>query len=281
MSDKPLALLDLFEDAAVGASSDGVAQRRPRNAPTATRISPSESFYRWVQPANTAPRSWYRQGMTPASGPICAISDYGPGRNPQTAWLSLAYNAQLAPPSTTNPAGAWDWSSDANRYWLNRRFQPFHRGRQLVFWAVDWRSYEDAETAPTAPLDLAKHMRSILPKADGATVDWFLPALTPDSNPSSRSDSQFAGNPENALLWTDSDRRRRYMDGMTAASYGIPAFWTYTRERSDIVLGHWGADRNNNRALDIGPVPKSTRMRALSVARFNVYDPVLRLHDSD
>ena len=42
-------------------------------------------------------------------------------------------------------------------------------------------------------------------------------------------------------------------------------------------LGQWGADRNFNGKLDRGSVPRSVRMRATSVARFNYYDPRLTL----
>jgi hypothetical protein len=37
-------------------------------------------------------------------------------------------------------------------------------------------------------------------------------------------------------------------------------------------IGRWGADRNANQQLDRGQVPRSTRMRAVTVARFNYYD---------
>ncbi len=36
--------------------------------------------------------------------------------------------------------------------------------------------------------------------------------------------------------------------------------------------GVYGADRNNNKVLDRGPVPKSVRLRAIPIGRFNYYD---------
>ena len=39
-----------------------------------------------------------------------------------------------------------------------------------------------------------------------------------------------------------------------------------------IFGGAFGADRNGNDVLDRGPVPRSVRMRALTVARYNFYD---------
>ena len=38
-------------------------------------------------------------------------------------------------------------------------------------------------------------------------------------------------------------------------------------------LGTYGADRNDNHLLDRGPLPKSVRVRATTVARFQIYDP--------
>jgi hypothetical protein len=40
-----------------------------------------------------------------------------------------------------------------------------------------------------------------------------------------------------------------------------------------IFAGMYGADRNFNQNIDRGPVPRSVRLRAVSVARFNFYDP--------
>jgi hypothetical protein len=37
-------------------------------------------------------------------------------------------------------------------------------------------------------------------------------------------------------------------------------------------MGKWGADRNANQQLDRGQAPRSARMRAVTVARFNYYD---------
>jgi hypothetical protein len=37
--------------------------------------------------------------------------------------------------------------------------------------------------------------------------------------------------------------------------------------------GLFGADRNFNKKIDRGALPRSVRMRAIEVARFNFYDP--------
>ncbi len=285
MNDKPLALLDLFEDAARGAVSDGVAQRVPQNLPTSLGTSSAESFYRWLTPPNQAARSWFLDHHISPGGPACDISHHGPAKAPEAAWSSLVYNPQLAPPSTpgASSTGEWNFTSDAKRYWLNRRFEPFHRGRELVFWSVDWKSYEDAESAPSAPLDFAKHARSIGLKPDLVTPASLLPMRQPPSPFMApwdyvlqRNDSQYAGNPESGMVWLDGERHQRFIDNTVNSWYKF--YWSYAVAGSDIVLGHWGADRNGNRNFDVGPVPASTRMRALVVARFNIYDPVLRLN---
>ena len=42
--------------------------------------------------------------------------------------------------------------------------------------------------------------------------------------------------------------------------------------RGSLISGIFGADRNGNGRLDRGPVPRSVRLRAVMVARFNYYD---------
>jgi hypothetical protein len=300
MTDKPLALFDMFYDPARGPASDGKAQRQPQNLPTPDAVSPSESFYRWIMAPNPSPRSWFPDNAVSGAGPACCLSNAGPARNSQADWLSVVRNPQVAPPASAGSSSSWNYAGDAKRYWLNRHFSAFHRCRQLVFWAVDWKSYEDAETAPTAPLDVSRLARTIRLNGDGKSPlmlfpmiqsangygqggEWDLfPRIDPmgDLARDQRYDSMLAGNPENALLWTDGSRSARWIDTRTG-TWGQKDYWTYVRGSSDVVIGHWGADRNNNRVLDIGPIPKTTRMHALTVARFNVYDPVLRLNVND
>lgn len=51
--------------------------------------------------------------------------------------------------------------------------------------------------------------------------------------------------------------------------------WTTIRKNPMAILGAFGADRNGNGTLDIGPVKKNVRLRAREIARYNYYDPVL------
>lgn len=106
-------------------------------------------------------------------------------------------------------------------------FKPVHRCRQLVFWSVDWKDYEDAEVVPSSPVDIAR-----FPVSSGvsSTIDG-------------------TGSP--AVLET---------------GWASPS--TY---ENNLRLGA-GWDRNFNGKLDVGRVPRSVRLRARTIARFNYYD---------
>lgn len=106
-------------------------------------------------------------------------------------------------------------------------------------------------------------------------------------------------NPEKNLIFTSSmdgvatgtnvrDRKIRDIDrnaNLTNAAvrltldsppdYGPPSA-PETPKPPEIFTGSFGADRNGNDVLDRGPVPRSVRMRATTVVRFNYYD--VRLH---
>lgn len=127
---------------------------------------------------------------------------------------------------------------------LTNPFEPTERCRQLVFWAVDWKSYEDAETAPSAPQDASR---------------------TPYD-----SDGNFAYN-AGAHKFNNPERYFTFQDGSRSSL----ANRTTSNNATDraIYLGLWGADRNGNGRLDVGTVPSSVRMRATTVARFNFYQP--------
>ena len=51
--------------------------------------------------------------------------------------------------------GAEDRPAAPGRATAIRRFEANERCRQLVYWLVDWQRYQDAETAPSAPIDYA------------------------------------------------------------------------------------------------------------------------------
>jgi hypothetical protein len=163
---------------------------------------------------------------------------------------------------------------------LTQAFRAAERCRQLVFWAVDWQSYEDFETAPSAPVDAGRYMK-------------YAPA-------SGRSLTNLCNNSVNGVRWMDhhmfgyrnpekmiafnSDMngietgRSTPYGKSTPGTHGPDNFGGNTNDQGLTMdnmsrfIGRWGADRNANRQLDRGVVPKSVRMRAVTVARFNYYD---------
>lgn len=262
MMDHPLAQFDCFFDAGAR-TADGVATRQPRNIG-----APEESFYRWIGPRNPAtgthgpshvgPGNHYdrlalnRDGTTVA-GTVPWVADDGDPARRFDNWQALADNIQLREPSP---------GSDARRFHLARSFSAADRTRELVFWAVDWRSYQDAEEAPSAPLARARAGRATLTSN----------ALWPVEN--AWAGSPLVGNPEMKRCWTSADRQTVLRGDLRYNS-------TWTRESIDTLLGHWGADRNLNQRLDRGPTAPQARIRATSIARFLYYDPILRLRVED
>lgn len=69
-----------------------------------------------------------------------------------TTWVNAAHGWGLSPTSQSAPARP-------ARFTGTRAFTPSERTRQLVYWLVDWQQYEDAESAPSAPVDLSQTRR--------------------------------------------------------------------------------------------------------------------------
>jgi hypothetical protein len=191
-----------------------------------------------------------------------------------------------SPPSLDPAAGTSIWGDPAH-FTLTAPFEPAERCRQIVFWAVDWQSYEDFETAPSAPVDASKYPKGA--PYPGRTFAGLMTAIGfADSH------QYVYRNPEKPILFnTDMSN----LPTGTRAPYPIPPPGSSTpvvsvpgqigndndnpsppdqgngAAATDLFSGRWGADRNRNSLLDRGPVPKSVRMRATLVARFNYYDP--------
>jgi prepilin-type N-terminal cleavage/methylation domain-containing protein len=122
---------------------------------------------------------------------------------------------------------------------LTNPFQPADRCREIVFWAVDWKSYADFESAPSAPQDASRFPYD----SDGRNVY--------------NGGAHKFHNPERWFTFGNATR--------TSTAESI--------SNKHIYLGMYGADRNGNKQFDVGPVPTSVRMRAINVARFNFYQP--------
>lgn len=287
VTDQPLALFDLFYDAALttaagpDASASGIAHRTARNFRRYGGWT-SESFYRWIDPPN--PLRWNvgpRQSITHL-GPNGTLFSAAPGKVivPEF-WASRVRSPQLRPPSATAPAYA---NADAERFWLHRPFEAAGRGRELVFWAVDWQGYEDAESVPSAPLDISQYGRAVMPHPDpsmaGSASDEgrLRPIRYPTMLGGAASTDlplyeSLLGHPERPLIWTDATRTATIGYPTVAASRAK----TGVDKDADTVLGHWGADRNGDRAFTRGPIKATARLRAQLVARYTFYDPVLKL----
>ncbi|HYE05850.1 MAG TPA: hypothetical protein VEL07_10075 [Planctomycetota bacterium] len=175
-------------------------------------------------------------------------------------------------------AGIW---GDPARFTLTASFAPAERCRQLVFWSADWQSYEDAETAPSAPLDASRYPIAAPAewldfRARMYEVEFRDEQLYSFRNPEKTMafKADVAGLPTGAPVehlmllnkWWDVPQPDQ---GWEDAAEG--------QARRSTFIGRFGADRNFNKRLDRGPVPASARMRATSVARFTIYDPRLPL----
>ena len=182
---------------------------------------------------------------------------------------------------TIQPGHPSNLMGDLDHYNLGLPFTPSERCREIVFWTADWQSYEDFETLPSAPVDASRYPIS------GPRMD---PAGNPRDFNGRMLDVIFVDphlfcyrNPEKTELWfpgaaglpadlpTGTDMTAQEIlngDGLDghAADRGYPL------DARKTFAGLFGADRNFNKRLDRGPVPKSVRMRAAPVARFNFYD---------
>jgi len=191
------------------------------------------------------------------------------------------------PPGSGTLPNTTHWGNPAH-FTLTKSFTPDERCRQLVFWVVDWQSYVDVETAPSAPLDAARYPRGA-PRAPNGTPANFNSLMR---DPPFFDWQQYVfRNPEKSLAFTESmadkpdgfDVRSRIIGsdggGRTATNQSIGngnSRYDQTGRggpnHKQAFIGLFGADRNFNLKLDRGPVPASVRLRASSVARFNFYD---------
>ncbi len=140
---------------------------------------------------------------------------------------------------------------DESHFTLAQPFAAAERCREIVFWAVDWQSYVDFESAPSARFDSRNH-----------NLDSLGEYVT---------HGDFAMNPEREYVWSTSARtpvsmtwhgQLHYRAGYSLSQYPDP----------DWLLGNWGADRNGNGRFDSGTIPAATRLRAQRVASFDCYD---------
>ncbi len=210
----------------------------------------------------------------------------------------------LGSPATSAPIGVGE-----SHAWQYQPFEVADRCRQLVFWVVDWKSYEDSETTPSDPVDLSLAPMRLV--GDNGKM-----SARPTANPLR---GQF--NPERNLCWLSQARDRTVArpmaDRATQVVTDSNGFWwqfdarqgeglqcmpvsgfsantrgsalaglspTSNDDSGDCGgawfyanMGRFGADRDGSGGLTRNTFPASQRMRAREVARFVYYDPVMPL----
>ena len=183
------------------------------------------------------------------------------------------------PDTAIDPNGT-RFSTVSRNFTLAKPFAAAERCRQLVFWTVDWQSYQDFETAPSAPVDASKYLFSAPMVHSGNPISFdsrMGACLWPDHH-------IFAfRNPEKIITFTQAAvptwATGADVSGVRILSgdgEGHDKFQGNVDSMS-MFLGRWGADRNFNGKLDRGPIPTSVRLRATLVSRYNFYDPRLTL----
>jgi prepilin-type N-terminal cleavage/methylation domain-containing protein len=226
-TDKPLFEWDLFTSAGTRIAGDP-AKRNRFDEPFA-RLIAGHDRPRWAPSEYNNVATWERILLT-------GFTDSGSSQTQPALW-------------SQSSAGV---NASAHRT-ITRPFQAGERTRQLVFWAVDWKSYQDAESVPSAPVDASLYANS-----DGSRMARCY----------GRGD-----HPEGHLMWSNAGRSQRCSNtGLGLSDEDNPGIGSWAGH-----FGRNGADRNGNGVFDAGTVPAGTHLRAKSVARFVVYDPVLRV----
>lgn len=221
------------------------------------------------------PRSGQIAGTTvPAAmwRPLAAqpVSNLGPAASYSGSYNTGTYDAETPPfPKWDLPMPNVFWGNPAH-FTLTKPFSPKQRCRQIVFWAVDWQSYEDAETAPSAPLDASRAPLRGPRNPAGSFADRSL------TQHWSAKETYQLMNPEYRLNFTepvDAFATEKDITRISNVNLGEQVGGPYKTQ--PVLNGLYGADRNFNGLLDRGPVSRSVRMRATLIARFNYYDPRL------
>jgi hypothetical protein len=214
-----------------------------------------------TNPAGKSDRAWLVMAPTPTRAPQNFGRAYGIYNHPSAVLMDDLQVGGDGPINLDNPANlaqlrargnhayvAEQTFSRSGHFNLLNAFAPSQRCRQMVFWIADWQSYEDFEEAPSVPFD-AK-----LNHCDSDNVYVVNGA--------------YFRNPERHWVFHDANRA-----GDSNLGYVLDA---PSRNVSALkAIGAYGADRNGNLRFDRGPLPKSARLRAELVARYNYYDPCI------
>lgn len=214
--------------------------------------------------------------FSPITGIITNTNQSAQQWRPVAARPITTLGRSMSFPATPIPATLW---GDSANFTLTRPFKAEERCRQLVFWSVDWMGYEDFETAPSGPIDASKYQFAA--PIGTTNIDDMSQRMGASTWPDHHI-YQFR-NPEKVITFTDAgvptsptgtdvtNRRILNQDGHGGTDKGGGI------DQRRRFLGRWGADRNFNGVLDRGPLPRSLRLRATEVSRYNFYDPRLTL----
>mgnify|MGYP007080380750 CR=1 FL=1 len=105
-----------------------------------------------------------------AQGPIDGSGKNGRQWKPVTASPVTNIGRSASFPNRPIPDTTW---GDANNFTLTKQFEPAERCRKLIFWAADWMSYEDFESAPSAPVDASRYLFSApIPTPNGGALPF-------------------------------------------------------------------------------------------------------------
>ncbi|MBA2480974.1 MAG: hypothetical protein H0V44_09940 [Planctomycetes bacterium] len=208
--------------------------------------------------------------------------------------VSLISDLPMLPTGVPNPDNGWHHIRSSatpmkDRFWYTNPFRPADRCRQIVFWAVDWKAYEDSESAPSAPQEWTAHGRrynlwnavsalngrvggfSSLGRLIGNPEQDFV-WMTPERDSTMNRPPDEAVSPPNAE-WVGDTYDSRHPGVWYSRQPGWDAL-NVEKANPYYAVGLFGADRNHNGKWDKGPVPTTVRMRAAEVARYNYYDPI-------
>lgn len=244
-----------------------------------------------------------RQGTIFGTSPAIVAKQWRPlsPRPIKNIGLSYTYPLNQEPggkhklEATTLNGAVGPLFGNLDHYTLTAPFEASERCRELIFWAVDWQSYEDFETLPSAPVDASKYpiagprnrgagaVQTLTPNPFNRRM-WDLAFVDPHlfayRNPEKNELFQPVGGTEPRELPTGSDvEGYMVMNGLWVSSALPPGTPRPPYDQGDSLQarktfnGQHGADRNFNKKIDRGIIPPSVRLRAVQVARFNVYDP--------
>jgi hypothetical protein len=157
------------------------------------------------------------------------------------------------PPNKAQIDTSW---GNPDHFTLTRAFQPCERARQLVFFSVDWQAYDDFEEASPGLQDSAFGIFD----SQGVMIGSEAYGLFYAERFASFADADHSRVANGRI-----DCHIEYFDEPAANQTDRKAF----------MLGIHGADRNGSGAFERGPVPKSVRMKAIVISRFNFYDRIL------